>query len=59
MFLAATYEIIKQPEKSVHCYAIALHMKPSDRNIALECATKSEGVPPPNPPPLALHVLAM
>jgi hypothetical protein len=44
MFLAATYEILMQPQNSVHCYAIALHMKPSDRNIALECATKSEGM---------------
>ena len=47
MFLAATYEILKQPQNSVHCYAIALHMKPSDRNIAFECATKSEGVAAP------------
>jgi Tfp pilus assembly protein PilF len=48
MFLAATYEILNQPQNSLHCYAIALHMKPSDRNIAFECATKSEGVALPD-----------
>jgi Flp pilus assembly protein TadD len=41
--LAATFEMLGETLNALHCYAIALHMKPSDKTIAMECATKSAG----------------
>lgn len=41
MSLAATFESMENPDRALHSYAIALHMKPSDDNIAKLCAEMS------------------
>lgn len=46
MSLAATFENMKLHERALHSYAIALHMKPSDDNIAKLCAEMSMSTVP-------------
>eukprot|EP00892_Ulva_mutabilis_P002563 jgi/Ulvmu1/12307/UM088_0027.1 len=41
MSFAATFENMGHHDRALHCYAIALHMKPSDDNIAKLCAEMS------------------
>lgn len=41
MSLAATFESMRHYDRALHSYAIALHMKPSDDNIAKLCAEMS------------------
>jgi tetratricopeptide (TPR) repeat protein len=43
MSLVAVFKELGQGTKALHLYALALHMKPSDTTIALECAKLSTG----------------
>ena len=43
MSLVAVVKELGQDTKALHLYALALHMKPSDSTIALECAKLSTG----------------
>lgn len=43
MSLVAVAKEMGQQTRALHLYALALHMKPSDSAIALECAKMSTG----------------
>ena len=62
MSLVAVVKELGQDTKALHLYALALHMKPSDSTIALECAKLSTGALRPrgcsDDPSAALHDVA-